>query len=55
MSIVKTLVDKMDGTIDVASKKGAGSEFTIRIPFKIADITPDIEEEKEEKKMQQRI
>lgn len=49
MSIVKTLVDKMDGTIDVASKKGAGSEFTIRIPFKIADITPDIEEEKEEK------
>ena len=49
MSIVKTLVDKMDGTIDVASKKGAGSEFTIRIHFKIADITPDIEEEKEEK------
>ncbi len=36
MPIVKSLLDKMYGDIDVQSKKGAGSTFTITIPFDIA-------------------
>ena len=44
MSIVKQLVEKMDGTIDVQSKENEGSEFTISLPFDIArkeDIRTD--------------
>lgn len=37
MSIVKSLVDKMNGTIDIKSEKGVGSTFTVTIPFEIAD------------------
>lgn len=33
MSIVKQLVDKMGGTIDVKSRPGEGSVFTVTIPF----------------------
>ncbi len=36
MSIVKQLVEKMDGTIDVQSKEDEGSVFTISLPFDIA-------------------
>ena len=36
MSIVKALVEKMDGSIEVASQEGVGSTFTITIPFDIA-------------------
>ena len=36
MAIVKSLVDKMNGTITVSSKEGEGSTFVIRIPFEIA-------------------
>lgn len=36
MAIVKSLVDKMNGTITVSSKEGEGSKFVIRIPFEIA-------------------
>ena len=36
MAIVKRLVDKMDGKIDVMSEEGEGSIFTITIPFEIA-------------------
>ncbi len=35
MSIVKGVVDKMEGTISVESKKGEGSCFTVVIPFEI--------------------
>ena len=46
MAIVKSLVDKMNGTISVTSKEGEGSTFVIRIPFEIAskveEITDDI-------------
>lgn len=37
MSIVKALVDKMNGTIHVESEPGVGSKFIISIPFEIAE------------------
>lgn len=37
MSIVKKLVEKMEGTIDVQSKEGKGSTFTVTLLFEIAD------------------
>ena len=37
MAIVKNLVDKMGGSIDVISKEGKGSTFTIMLHFEIAD------------------
>lgn len=37
MSIVKSLVDKMNGTLEIESEKGVGSKFTVTIPFEIAD------------------
>ena len=36
MSIVKSLVDQMGGTIEVQSKAGEGSEFVVTLPFDIA-------------------
>lgn len=44
MSIVKRLVDKMNGTIEVQSTKNVGSKFVIKMPL-IVDDTP-IEEDK---------
>lgn len=35
MSIVKKLVELMNGTIEVSSKPGEGSKFIVRIPLKI--------------------
>lgn len=37
MSIVKSLIDLMHGTIKVESELGKGSKFTITIPHKLAD------------------
>ncbi len=37
MAIVKSLVDLMDGTIDVRSKLGEGTEFVVTIPHRLAD------------------
>ena len=36
MAIVKGLIEKMGGTIEVKSEEGVGSTFIIRIPFKLA-------------------
>ncbi len=36
MSIVKQLVDKMGGTIQVESRVGEGTCFTVQIPFRLA-------------------
>ena len=35
MSIVKALLDKMGGSIEVESQLGEGSTFTFRLPFKV--------------------
>lgn len=45
MAIVKSLIDKMGGTIDVASEEGKGSTFTITLTFEIADPKDTIENE----------
>lgn len=37
MSITKNLVELMDGTIQVESKLGCGSRFTIKLPFAIQE------------------
>ena len=44
MAIVKSLVDKMGGTIHIESKEGEGSTFVVTIPF---DIAPAPETENE--------
>ena len=36
MAIVKGLIEKMGGTIEVKSEEGIGSTFILRIPFKLA-------------------
>lgn len=42
MSIVKELIDKMNGSITIKSKINVGSTFIITIPFEIADIQEQI-------------
>lgn len=46
MSIVKALLDKMGGSIEVESQLGEGSTFTFRLPFKVDENA--IETKKEE-------
>ena len=46
MSIVKALLDKMEGSIEVESQLGEGSTFTFRLPFKVDENA--IETQKEE-------
>lgn len=36
MSLVKNLVERMNGTIEVSSEKGVGSTFVVTIPFETA-------------------
>lgn len=47
MAIVKTLVDKMNGTIEIESTEGEGSTFVVTIPFEIAG-TPMVENKEAE-------
>lgn len=46
MTIVKSLVEKMNGTIEVTSKEGVGSTFVITIPFEIAPAPAEQPEQK---------
>ena len=47
MSIVKALLEKMGGCIDVESVPGEGSTFTFRLPFKVNDVLIQKEERNE--------
>ena len=42
MSIVKRIIDRMNGTIVVTSKEGEGSTFVITLPFEIAEKPEEI-------------
>lgn len=41
LSIVRRIVDLLDGTIRLESEKGKGSRFTVNIPMQTADIVID--------------
>lgn len=45
MSIVKKIIDRMNGTIVVTSKEGEGSTFVITLPFEIAEKPEEISAE----------
>jgi signal transduction histidine kinase/ActR/RegA family two-component response regulator len=47
MTIVKNLVDRMNGTIDIQSELGVGSRFSITIPFEKASSHYEDEQSKE--------
>lgn len=44
MAIVKSLIDKMNGTIEVSSEEGVGSVFVVTLPFEIAEEKPEKQE-----------
>ena len=41
MSIVKALIDRMNGSIQVESELGKGTTFIFRLPFKISESRPE--------------
>ena len=51
MSIVKGLIEKMGGSIEVESEEGVGSTFIIKIPFKIASTPDKVNEQTSETKI----
>lgn len=46
MAIVKKLIDKMGGTIEIRSEVGEGSEITVTLPFAIAKENAVVQPEK---------
>ena len=48
MAIVKNLIERMKGTIEVQSTEGVGTTIEVAIPLKIADIVHDVTGEIEE-------
>lgn len=47
MSIVKRLLDRMNGTIEITSKEEIGTKFLITIPFEVAEEPMEIIEKKD--------
>ena len=47
MSIVKRLLDRMNGTIEITSKEGIGTKFIITIPFEIAEEPIEVTDKKD--------
>ena len=47
MAITKSFVEMMSGTIQVASEKGVGTEFTVTIPLGLVQEAPNAEEQAE--------
>ena len=47
MSIVKALLDKMGGSIEVESQLGAGSTFTFRLPFELDENATETKTEEQ--------
>ena len=45
MAIVKNLVDKMKGIIEVSSEEGVGSTFVITLPFEVAEEKDAVKKE----------
>ena len=46
MSITKSIVELMGGTIDVETELGKGTEFIVKVDFPIVDEPEEVEEEK---------
>ncbi|MBQ7629280.1 MAG: amino acid permease [Selenomonadaceae bacterium] len=44
MAITKSIVDLMNGTIEVESELGKGTEFIVRVDFPITEDEPEVEE-----------
>ena len=55
LSIVKKLVEKMDGQIQVESREGEGSTFTITLPLKINPLAAPTEPDKNPKSQSRSI
>ena len=54
MSITKNIVELMQGTIDVETEQGKGTEFIIRLKFRLQNLMEDAKGQKEyEKKVQE--
>ena len=48
MSITKSIVELMGGTIDVETELGKGTEFIVKVDFPIVDEPEEVEEDKKE-------
>lgn len=48
LSIVRRIIDMLDGTIRLESEKGKGSRFTVEIPARVAETVTDEEKDVQE-------
>lgn len=52
LSLVKSIIDMHEGTINVFSKEGEGSEFVIQLPVKLMSEMPDLDNHLYENKVE---
>ena len=55
MSLVKNLIEKMNGTIEVASQKNVGSTFTVTIPFELVPAPANVDQQPKKEKEEANI